>query len=272
MRRILFIVVDYNNHAFTIALANSLAAQMALNQNFTVNLLVVNNSDNTRASVGLEQGLAGFDWARIVCPEANLGYFGGLNFGLEQSGSEADYVVIGNNDLLFGPEFCQLLAMRRYPKNTLVVAPAVVTPDGRHQNPHVLRRSSWIRKLKFDIYFSNYFVASIISFLAQLTKRGRTPTSQTIEVQIEQQIEMGVGACYVLLPEFFLHYQTLFFPGFLYGEEACLAWQVRQAGGTTLFDPSLKVVHTESASCSLLPRQRVYSLGRASYWRYREFL
>jgi len=83
---------------------------------------------------------------------------------------------------------------------------------------------------------------------------------------------MGVGACYVLMPGFLATSKRLFFPAFLYGEEACLAWQVRDAGGITWYDPSLKVDHAESAACSKLPSRTAYEYGREAYWRYRHLL
>ena len=83
---------------------------------------------------------------------------------------------------------------------------------------------------------------------------------------------MGVGACYVLLPAFFEKCGDLFFPWFLFGEEACLAWQVRDAGGVTWYDPKLRVDHAESASCSKLPGRVAYEHAREAYWGYRSLL
>ena len=88
----------------------------------------------------------------------------------------------------------------------------------------------------------------------------------------EGEISMGVGACYVLRPAFFDKCKDLYFPWFLFGEEACLAWQVREAGGVTWYDPTLRIDHAESASCSKLPGHVAYEHAREAYWGYRSFL
>jgi hypothetical protein len=151
----------------------------------------------------------------------------------------------------------------------LVVCPDLCTVDGVHQNPHVLHRTGWLRRLKFDIYFSHYLSSIPASWLARQLPRRRRRRNSPGSAGV---INMGVGACYVLLPRFLKAAKRLFFPGFLYGEEACLAWQVRDAGGITWYDPSLKVNHAESAACSKLPSRKAYEYGRESYWRYRHLL
>ena len=208
--------------------------------------------------------------AVVVRSEVNVGYFGGLNLGLAAvPRAENDLVVIGNNDLEFDADFSQRLDAQRYRPDVMVVCPDVVTADGVHQNPHVLHRTDWRRRLKFDVYFSHYLLSMPLRWFAQRLPgragRGSTP-GQTGE------ISMGVGAVYVLLPAFLQKVTRLFFPAFLYGEEACLAWQVRDAGGIVWYDPTLRVSHAESAACSKLPSRTAYEYGREAYWLYRPLL
>jgi GT2 family glycosyltransferase len=83
---------------------------------------------------------------------------------------------------------------------------------------------------------------------------------------------MGVGACYVLTPEFFRQFKTLRYFFFLYGEEAYIADQIHSAGGLLLFDPDLRVDHAESAALSKVPNRTAYEYARKGYPDYRRLL
>lgn len=269
MKHLCFIAVNFNNHGYSIALARSLARQRGLGEAFSVTLLVVDNSTDPADAQGLGAGLGQFAWAQVLTTHANLGYFGGLNAGLKAMPPGQDLVIIGNNDLEFDDDFCLTLIGNRYEPMVQVVCPDVVTKDGVHQNPHVLERTDWVRRTKFDLYFSHYLVGCLLSAISnRIVKKVQAPRGPGVA----REICMGVGACYVLLPEFLRHSQSLFFDWFLYGEEACLSWQVRSTGGITWYDPSLRVRHAESASCSKLPGRVAYEMGREAYWGYRSRL
>lgn len=269
MKRLYFIVVNYNNYSYSVALARSLARQRGLGKWFLLELLVVNNSTNSEDSQELRKGLSVYPWAGVHETHANLGYFGGLNAGLKVMPADQDFVIVGNNDLEFEEHFCASLLDSSYLSSVQVVCPDVVTIDGRHQNPHVVKRTNWFRRLKFDLYFSHYVVACLLSVVSyRIVKKLYVPTVPGFA----GEICMGVGACYILLPEFFRKSQSLFFNWFLFGEEACLSWQVRSTGGITWYNPALRVHHAESASCSRLPSRVAYEMGREAYWGYRSLL
>lgn len=266
---IYFVVVNFNNFSYTEKLCRSLIQQNGKDTCFRIECIVVDNSNDKKDSNKLNDYCNNFDWIKVVtCPD-NPGYFGGLNRGLLEV-KESRYVVIGNNDLEFQPDFCAKLMSNSYKSSHFVICPDVVTIDGVHQNPHVLKRTNWLRRLKFDLYFSHYLIAILLTSISKLSKRRDNTNSKLIDAACE--ISMGVGACYVLTTAFLDKINSLFFPGFLYGEEACLAWQVRDVGGVIWFDPDLVVKHAESVSCSLLPSRVAYEFGREAYWGYRHLL
>ena len=83
---------------------------------------------------------------------------------------------------------------------------------------------------------------------------------------------MGIGACYVLMPEFLEKIGALDASVFLYGEEALLAGQLNRANAKTYYDPNLKVSHRESAALSKIPSRKVYEFAKESYPKYKEYL
>ena len=149
-------------------------------------------------------------------------------------------------------------------------------PDGSDQNPHNAERLGVLRRMAFDLYFSSYWAACVLSGVSRMWKRliGAIQVRQhgSSDRQIAREIEQGVGAIYVLLPKFFDHFAELFYEWFLYGEEACLAWQLRTVGSRIWYEPSLRVVHLEGQTLGLLPARATYEFGRESYWGYRHLL
>jgi hypothetical protein len=120
-----------------------------------------------------------------------------------------------------------------YPSRTLVVAPNVVTPTGIHQNPHNEKRLSAMRRFLFDCYFSSYYIAWVMTHVSRWLKsislfvRRSGLFRSDVRPGGPREIEQGVGAIYILRPQFFAQFEALYYEWFLYGKEACLAWQLR---------------------------------------------
>jgi len=269
--RIAFVVVNFNNSPQTKTLCESLALQQGRGTTFTLECLVVDNStDPEHREACAELGDA-YSWLRYVRSDINLGYFGGVNRGLaERPQDEASFVVIGNNDLEFSPTFCQGLMESTFDESVLAVCPDVVTLDGMHQNPHIASPISWFRRLQFDVLFLNYYVARVGHPLRRLLSDARRPARRSPAPR--QAIHMGVGACYVLTPEFFSRFDRLNYPLFLYGEEAFLSAQIHSIGGKLIYEPSLHVTHSERAATDTIERRAKYELARQAYWSCRDLL
>jgi GT2 family glycosyltransferase len=276
MMSIYFICVNFNNSDYTKKLIESLLAQSGIGSNFSVRCVVVDNSTSSFDSSTLKDYCGKFSWVRLIDQPENPGYFGGLNIGLDSidDGEKEKIVVVGNNDLEYDSEFCQIL-MRKYisyPQNVHALAPDVVTLDKRHQNPHIPTKISAWRRLQFDFYYSHYCMAVFLLFVKSTALSRFIPMRQLSNHLSAREIHMGVGACYVLLPAFFEHSSSLDCPIFLYGEEAFFSHQIHQNGGILYFDPDMLVHHAESASLSRLPKRKTYEYARSGYHLYRNLM
>jgi GT2 family glycosyltransferase len=269
---IAFVCVNYDGFHYTKKMVISLLNQQGLEHNFDIKIVVVDNSPEVKLE--LVEYCRAQPKVQYIRSEKNEGYFAGLNVGINcLSAVTYDYVVAGNNDLEFGSEFCQKLMAVKVDPRTQVICPDVITIDGVHQNPHHLNALSKKEIFAFDCYFSNYYFAITLLKLKALFK-GISPVGKHSETSFSPNMEInqGVGACYVLTKAFFKSHQELFFPGFLYGEEAALSWQVRNSGGRLVYNTNLKVAHAESAALSRLPARQTYEFGKKSYWVIRQYL
>jgi GT2 family glycosyltransferase len=136
-----FVFTNYNNTAHTENLLNSLSQVRYIENSHIV--IVDNDSDysNRQNLIRLCEGLS---YVSLVLNTENCGYFKGLNKGisfLRDLNPEFDVVVIGNNDLKFNSDFIESVQkndaiLTQYP----VISPDIVTADGGHQNPHVIKK------------------------------------------------------------------------------------------------------------------------------------
>lgn len=239
---------------------------------FNVVSIVVDNASQSDDFALLQGICAGRHDVTLIRSEVNLGYFGGLNLGLDAiSRRDDDIVIVGNNDLTFPAAFFERLASADYADDVFVVAPNVITADGYHQNPHCPERVSAKRKFLYDLYFSHFLLGGAMSNLSSRLKRAKGGRVNALAGE-SRYIHMGIGAVYLLTAAYFKHFKRLDDSVFLYGEEALLAGQLMTVGGRTFYDAKLVVNHAESATLSKLPSRTTYEFGRASYPRYRQFL
>jgi len=267
MKKICFIVVNHLGFQQTIEMYKSLLVVSDNHDKF--DFIVVDNSLDENESNRLDIFFESSKNVKLIYSECNEGYFAGLNLGLGACDVEKyKYVCIGNNDLVFDKLFLDSLKGKIFSKDVFVVCPDIVTVDGFHQNPHVVKRVSKIRKLKLDIYYTSFFVANFL-LVVQKFLMPRRPNKKS---DSPQYIHMGIGAFYILTSEFFKNNTKLEYPFFLYGEEAFLSAQVIKSDGKIYYDPDLVVYHEESASLSKTPSLKRYNWSKESYRVHRDFL
>lgn len=269
MEKVCFIVVNYFGASETYNMYLSLLNDEVSSDSF--DFIIVDNSEDSDEFSNLCSLFYSFKNVSIIRADKNLGYFSGLNLGISRiNPSEYSYVVISNNDLLFDFYFLPRLLDRKYgyPDIVYAVCPDVVTLDGVHQNPHVEKRYSLLKKLKLDLYYSNFFISKALRFLSNLTKK----KSVSGKEKVAKEVHLGIGAIYILTPSFFGKNSALNYPFFLYGEEAFLSNQIHISGGVLLYDPSLVVHHNFSAATSKIPSKVKFFWAKESYKVHRKYL
>lgn len=270
MKKIIFICVNFNNFSYTKILCDSLVLQSGRDSQFLIDCIVVDNSTDEEDSRALLEFAEKHSWIKYLHASKNLGYFGGLNYGLQNAVLDIySYVVIGNNDLTYESSFCQELCRANYGRNVYAVCPDVITKDGVHQNPHVMKKMGRWWRLQLDIYFLHYYFAWLLLAILRVIRPVKSSPPQPAS---QCEIHMGIGACYVLTRAFLGRFKELHYPHFLYGEEAYFSNQIHTAGGIVWFDPDLRVHHAESATLSKIPKRTAYEFARSGYPSYRKML
>jgi len=266
-----FIAVNYNGSNYTKEYVESVVSLNTKEDNIQV--IIVDNNSKEEDKINLSTLEKNYNNLKIIWLSENLGYFKGLNKGIKSIKKARNTTIIaGNNDLTFDLDFLLKFKEIEYDKDVLVIAPNIITKEGRQQNPHVIEKVSKIEKLKASIYNSNYYVGQTFRFLNQSIKKMRSkpvPLTNSFE---QMKIKRGIGACYILTPNFFKHFTKLDDRVFMWGEEALLSNQVESVGGATLYDPTIKIIHHESASVKSIESKRKYYTVKESYKIYKKYL
>lgn len=267
---IYFVVTNFNNAQFSQKMYESVKACRNIDFTFVV-------VDNKSESEDLEQldALSANSNVVVIKNSENVGYFSGLNIGIRyvrQNYPDAEYLVVGNNDIIVPTNFADKLIeykaiLDKYP----VVSPNIRMLDGTPQNPHVISGISKKREFVYDLYHFSYLFAGLIVRLAKLTHRF-TDRKDEQHHAVAQEIHQGYGACYILTPKFFEHFDALWAPTFLMYEEYFLAKQLEDKGFKTYYEPGIMVTHHCHASTGTLPGKFRWQLSRNAHKEYRKYV
>jgi len=270
--RLGFVFTNYNNSGYT---ENAIKSIVNYNRGKLFKIIVVDNLSDKEDVINLQRIEKENSKVSVIYSDVNLGYFKGLNLGinyLRSNFKEIDYMIVGNNDVLFPENFYTSLLnnknkLDKYP----VISPNIITADGFHQNPHVINKIGKIREIIYDIYHLNYFFAKGIVRLAKLT-HFFTDRKDEEQHEIAQEIHQGYGAMYILSPKFFQLFENLWSPTFLMYEEYFLSKQLSDKGYNVFYEPSIHLTHLMHATTDKLPGKLKWKYSKASHREYRKYV
>lgn len=268
--KIAFVAVNYNNCWITTNYVSNIKAIHGYGKH-DIEIVIVDNASQENDYKELKRQIEKETDVRLVHSEQNLGYFGGLNFGIKLLNyKDYDYIIAGNNDLFFSRDFFETLEKKKYGNKQTVIVPDLETISGVHQNPQFIDVPSAKRQLGYKVYYSCYLMAVIIDMLYKKKREKRMAEKKKADNQ-GKEIFQCTGALMLFRPEFFEHCGLLDDSLFLWGEEVALAHQLVEAGDKMYYDPDLKVIHMENASVGKIASYNKFKLWKKSYMVYKDY-
>jgi len=272
--KVFFICVNYNNSEYTNNYIDSVLNLKDLPKN--TEIIIVDNKSENEDIERIKNHISNKPNVKLIENNKNLGYFGGLNEGLKKIKNEVKrYVILGNNDIKFNNDFYQKLMEVELNDKLMVICPDVLTSDGVHQNPHLIKKISKLKKLKNEIYYKNYYMTKTLIFINKFIKKllnKEIANHKNFFINKKMKIRMGIGACYVLTPNFFKYFDLLNNEVFMWGEEAVFANQIESVMGEVMYIPDLKVFHEESVTVKNLNSKKRFYMVKDSYKKYKKYL
>ena len=192
--------------------------------------------DNGSADGSAELVAESHPWARLLQPDANLGFGGGANLGV--AGAEAPWLLIANADVEFAAgSLRRLLAAGDAAPEAGIVAPRLVSPDGRGQPifafPSVSRTAADMAGLR---RFPSRRLREWIEYGGRW-ERGAT-----------QWIDWAMGAALLVRREPFESVGGFDPAQWMYAEDLDLAWRMRNAGWRSLYVGGAVAEHASGSS------------------------
>lgn len=267
-----FIFTNYNNSDVTIEAIKSI---LSIRNTINLKIIIVDNNSSINEKNKLINEYGNNFSVHLIFNKENLGYFNGLNCGIElvkEIKFLFDFLIIGNNDLIFSSDFVNKLEkVKDLISDFPVISPNIITKDGQHQNPHVISKISWLREIVYDIYHYNFFFSRIIIKISSITKLF-TDRKDEDNYKIPQFIYQGYGACYILTPLFLKVFDKLWSPTFLLGEEFFLSKQLSEKEYKIYYEPSLELLHNCHVSTSKVPSRDMWYYSVISHKIYRKYV
>lgn len=268
--KIAFVAVNYNNCWITTNYVSNIKAIHGYGKH-DIEIVIVDNASQENDYKELKRQIEKETDVRLVHSEQNLGYFGGLNFGIKLLNyKDYDYIIAGNNDLFYSRDFFETLEKKKYGNKQTVIVPDLETISGVHQNPQFIDVPSAKRQLGYKVYYSCYLMAVVIDMLYKKKREKRMAEKKKADNQ-GKEIFQCTGALMLFRPEFFEHCGLLDDSLFLWGEEVALAHQLVEAGDKMYYDPDLKVIHMENASVGKIASYNKFKLWKKSYMVYKDY-
>jgi GT2 family glycosyltransferase len=221
-----------------------------------LDLVLINNSKKTALD-----NLKG-KFITVLDTGDNLGYFGGVRYGLDHCPiDDRNYVIVWNNDIrILNLDFFEILDAKLDVWD--IIAPSIITLDGIEQNPHRKHKPSRLRKIYYEWYCAYYFLAWIFNVASRNWKK---ITKRDLKKPKESVVFSPHGACIVLKSTYFEKGGIIDHGYFLYGEEDSIAAMAERFELKVGFVPSLQVQHLESVSTGKGFSHKKYEYEKAAH-------
>lgn len=195
-------------------------------------------------------------WGLVIANERHRGYGENLNRGVEALSGKHDYVLLLNDDVLFGEGVAeQLVAALEADPSAGLAAPAIVGSDGSPQ----------AAVFAFPSLRSELIQAAVLpSRLADLL---RGPHARAAAAGAPERVDWVLGAAMLVRWRAFADVGGFDPSFFLYSEETDLCRRLHERGWSVLSCGDAVVTHLAAASTSDLRFSRMLGRSRGRYLR-----
>ncbi len=263
---ICIVILHYNNAYMTTEYVSNLKS---LNwNNLQYHIIVVDNASPDKSGEILEQQYSVDDHIDVILLHENEGFARGNNAGIQYAVAkyDSDIIIVSNNDILISDKDFPGKIINEYEHSGFdVFGPDIFSLYRNiHQSPirNIYSEAEVIKQRIADIDKKLKKLKIIdrlgIYELVRGIKRLVRPEYISAENWDKRQENVVVqGAFFAISRGYLEAYPEGLYPGtFLYMEEDILNYRVIKSGLKTVYEPSIKVKHLESASTRNLSGNR----------------
>lgn len=252
----------YNNQLEVLEFAKHVNG-LDLPAGYELHIAVTDNSENWSPK------LDGGDNFSVFHPSKNLGYLNGCAFALQSWISERDvrpdWVGVVNTDIELSPEFLTRLLTQSYSDPDAIIAPDILLPTGKRQNPHLRKRLRRAQILIFSWIFKIHMLGHLYLFAHAMRNDSRSLSTSDVSNEAPTVIYAPHGSAMFFRRQFFDAGANLEFGGFLYCEELHVAEQARINGLNVVWMPGVWLRHNQHSTTSRL------GMAKRFDWMYQSY-
>lgn len=243
MKKTVILLVNYKNDQETIELTKNILCNFE-----SLDIVIVNNDFGTKKlRIDSHPNLL------IVNSEMNLGYFGGMQYGLEKyllwREHYPEWIIISNTDIEIISKDLLVNIQKLDDENTGIIAPMIISGfSNNNQNPFMLKRPSKKYLQTRKIIFSNKYIYYFFIFLSKVKAKFRSEVIDTKNIEIYAPH----GSFIIINKRYFERGGDLRFNSFLFGEEIFLGEITRNLNLKVKYNSTIKIKHNEHATTSLI--------------------
>lgn len=260
-KKVLFSVVSYNNCAEIVSFIEMLERQTIKE---CIDLVITCNypGDYEKLVKHLENRLINVS---IVDPKSNLGYLNGCLYGVKtiQEYNQYTWIFVSNTDIVLADDYLiERLLQTQFEENVCCVAPDIILPSKKKQNPFLINRLSSTRVKTLFYIHSNWQLLRMYTLISKLKDRSKQKSNSKI---FDNIIYASHGSVLVLKPRIISIALQSSNDIFMYGEEIYIAELIRLNQGVTKYVPELVIRHNENSTTSLSSIKKKSEWYKQSY-------
>lgn len=225
-------------------------------------IVIVDNASPDQSGIILKQRYGSNPKIHMILNGNNEGFARGNNVGYRYAREtlEADFIVVMNNDVVLEQvDFAERVLSIYQECRFDVLGPDIVTPDGKHRNPHRLQTFSdkdlrrIIRNRSIILFYLRIKkllgLTEKIQFIEKWDEKRGEEERKDIGRDTAQKNVVLQGSCFVFSPDFVEKEQEAFWPEtFMWLEEEILTYLCQKKNYTVLYQPEITVIHKEEIS------------------------
>ncbi len=258
-------VVNYKTDNHVLQCVRSIVASVERTHGIEVEVFVFDNSEKEQSEFERFQILVreNCDYARVICSDKNVGYFGCFQNAQSLSGGDCGCIIYCNPDIVFDTDFFGALN-REYADSNAILAPKIIAgTDGFDQNPIYENRLSRQMLSALRLVYRNRLLLhlyAMVAFLKNMVRRHRYRERKGLP---SSAVYAAHGSIFVFTNiDFFRSLDA--FPCFLFLEELFVAEEARLANVSVLHAPGLIVSHERHVSIrSLATKAKIVYLAES---------
>lgn len=266
MHKIGFVILNYNTPEETKNCVKSIEERLDT-QDF--HIVIVDNYSSDNSGAQLQKEFAKNQAITVLPNNENMGFAKGNNvgFAFAKHDLNCDFIVMLNSDTYLLQDDFATIIFEEYNKSKFaILGPRVISPKhlysdnpGRNTVMSMRELDNYVWKVRIHLYLNHLQIEKPANDLLALLKKWKGKQGLSTETagdeswkKIRHENVLLHGCCLVFSPAYIERFDGLDSRTFLYLEEDILFTKMMKEQLLTVYNPKLKIFHTEDVSTDLI--------------------